>query len=645
MKLQNKYLLLFVLLFHTSIVPRITYSQLLTIEEISVTHTDTNSFDEDILISALGINESDVYKPQVLGDNIYKLQKFYFDNGFFDVKVDTNVRYDLIEEEVYIKILVTENKHFRIDSLIYTGLDKVAGNTERLMRKIKKIKAKGYYYKSLIMQQTNEIIDLLQNNGYMNAGIKQDSGTVIKKYDDLSDPLLSVTINFTGADSIFTFGKTNIRISNNKYGVESELMKKEIAYKEGDIYSKEIKLLSEANISKIPIVQSARISPYEVNEGKVDFNAEIILNKKTEIGPYATSVVIDNIFYVGGGVQYVNKYLDRSGKIMTLAFDGLINSLDINRIEFSAAITQPHIFNNNSFLTDKLTLGLYNIEESKNYYIGNLTSYLQTFTDFTFYNNASVDLSAELLRFTYDTATGPTTTTLNSLLSMTFVHDNTNDVFSPSKGFFHSITVGSGGLLPKLIINTLKPNVYYSQYIKLFTSNNFYFNVSRKPGNTVFATKFVVGDIIQYGSGDRLIPLPSFYKFFSGGSSSVRGWGARDNGALANTNDGGDFLLEGSLELRKKLFPQAENFTKNISAAVFFDYGNVWAADNDFRLDQIALAVGFGVRYNVFIGPVRVDLGFKLYDPGTTGNKWLFSDLENVFKDRFVLHFGIGEAF
>ena len=114
MKLQNKYLLLFVLLFLTSIVPRITYSQLLTIEEISVTHTDTNSFDEDILISALGINESDVYKPQVLGDNIYKLQKFYFDNGFFDVKVDTNVRYDLIEEEVFIKILVTENKHFRI---------------------------------------------------------------------------------------------------------------------------------------------------------------------------------------------------------------------------------------------------------------------------------------------------------------------------------------------------------------------------------------------------------------------------------------------------------------------------------------------------------------------------------------------------
>ncbi len=615
------------------------------IEEINFVHTDTKTFDEDILISALGMNESDVYKSKILGENKYKLQKFYFDNGFFDVKIDTSVRYDLLKEEAFIKIIVTENRHYRIDSLIYTGLDKVDEKTERLIRRIKKIKPKDYYDKSLIMQQTSEIIDLLQNNGYMNARLKQDSGTVIKKYDGADESLLTVKINFRGADSIYYFGKTNISIANNKYEVESGFLSKEIIYKEGDLYRKELKLLSESGISKFPIVQSVRISPVEVTDGKVDFKAEIILNNKSEISPYTASVVINNIFYMGGGVQYINKYFDKSGKILNLSFDGLINSLDVNRLEFSAAITQPHVFNNNSYLTDKLTLGIYNFEDSKNYYIGNLTSYLQTFRDFTFYNNASVDLSVELLRFTYDTATVPTITTLNSLLSTTFVHDNTNDVFSPSKGFFHSITIGSGGLLPKLIINTLKPNVYYSQYVKLFTSNNFYLNLSKKRGNTVFATKFMVGDIIQYGRGDRLIPLPSFYKFFSGGGSSVRGWGARDNGILANTNEGGDFLLEGSLELRKKIFPDTENFTKNISTAVFFDYGNVWSADNDFRFDQISLAVGFGLRYNLFVGPVRVDFGFKLYDPGTAGNKWLFSDFANIFKNRFTVHFGIGEAF
>lgn len=622
-----------------------SYSQLLLIEEIKIIHKDTESFDDDVLISALGMKESDIYNPKVLGENIYKLQKFYFDNGYFDSKIDTNVKYDLAEEEVYIDIIVNENKHFKIDSLIYTGLDKISDQDRKLVNKIKIIRSNDYYDRSLITQQTNEIVELLQNNGYMNARLKHDSGTIVRKYPHSSKPELTVTIRFEGADSIFYFGKTKINISDNRYGVDIEILKNVIAYNEGDIYSKEKKLLSESNISSIPIVQSARISPTEINNGKVDFKAEIILNKKSEISPYGEAIVIDNIFYMGGGVQYINKYFIGGGKVLNLSFDALINSLDINRIEFSASVTQPQVFNNKSYLTDKITLGLYNIENSKNYYFGNLTSYLQSFTDYTFYNNASIDLTEELVRFEYDTSQGPPQTIFNTILSTTFVHDNTNQVFSPSKGFFHSISVGSGGLVPKLLIKLFKPNVYYSQYVKLFTSNNFYFGISKKPGNTVLATKFLVGDIIEYGSGERLIPLPPFYKFFSGGSSSVRGWGAKDNGILTNTVDGGDFLIEGSFELRQKLFPKADNFKKNIGGAIFFDYGNVWPTDEDFRLDQIAMAIGFGIRYNLFIGPIRVDFGFKLYDPMTGADAWLFNDFGNLFGNRFVVHFGIGEAF
>lgn len=622
-----------------------SFSQILTIEEIKVTHKDTKAFDDDALISALGLNESDVYKPAVLGENIYKLQKFYFDNGFFDVKIDTNVKFDLQNEEVFIELIILEKKHYKIDSLIYTGPENVPENVKKLLRKIKKIQQGDFYDRALINLQTNEIIDLLQNNGYMNARLKQDSGTIVRKYSNASSQYLTVTVHIEGADSIFYFGSTAINMPDNKYNVGKDLLKYEIAYNEGDIYSKEKILLTESNMTKIPIVQSARIKADNAVNNKVDFKAEILLNKKNEITPYAKATVIENVLYGGGGVQYINKYFLSGGEIFNLTFDALINSLDMNRIELSVALTKPHIFNSGSYLTDKVTLGLYNVETSKNYYIGNLTSLLQSFRDFTFYNNASLDLTEELVRFEYDNTEGPPLTVFNTLLSTTFVHDNTNDVFSPSKGFFHSITVGSGGLIPKLVINAFKPDVYYSQYLKLFTSNNFYFNISERPRNTVLAAKFMVGDIIEYGSGDRLIPLPPFYKFYSGGSSSVRGWSAKDNGILVNTLDGGDFLLEGSFEIRRKLFPAADNFKKNISAAFFFDYGNVWPTDEDFRIDQIAMAVGLGIRYNLFIGPVRVDLGFKLYDPMTGANAWLFNDLGNMFGSRMVVHFGIGEAF
>ena len=181
MKMFQKYLLSVILLFFALIIPAISYSQLLLIEEIKIVYKGTKTFDEDVLISALGLKESDVYKPVVLSENIYKLQKFYFDNGFFDAKIDTNVRYDLAEEEVFIDVIVRENSHYKIDSLIYTGLDKIPPDIQKLLNKIKVIRSGKFYDRSLISQQTNEIIDLLQNNGFMNARLKQDSGTIVKK--------------------------------------------------------------------------------------------------------------------------------------------------------------------------------------------------------------------------------------------------------------------------------------------------------------------------------------------------------------------------------------------------------------------------------------------------------------------------------
>ncbi|MEO8513835.1 MAG: BamA/TamA family outer membrane protein, partial [Ignavibacteria bacterium] len=91
----------------------------------------------------------------------------------------------------------------------------------------------------------------------------------------------------------------------------------------------------------------------------------------------------------------------------------------------------------------------------------------------------------------------------------------------------------------------------------------------------------------------------------------------------------------------------AEGFMKNLGAAFFVDYGNVWETHKDFKFSQIALAIGFGPRYDLFVGPIRFDFGFKLYDPSAPeGKKWLFEDLPNFFKDKkWAIQFGIGQAF
>lgn len=637
--LRISLLILFTIFFTKS-----SFSQDYIVDEIKFTHKDTKTFDDKALKDAIALSEGQIYNPKALTTDISKLKKFYFDNGFFDSKIDTAIIYNDDDGEVVVRFTIWEKKHYRVDSLVYHGLENTSPDIVIKADSIKTIKSGDFYNKVLVIQQTNEVVDLLQNNGYMNASVKQDSGTIIIKHDSS----VTVKLSFQRADTIYKFGKTKINIKDNVYGVDEHLMTKVITFKEGDIYSKTEKLATERNMSQYGIVQSARLEPDSNYTGEtVDFTANISLNKRNEVTPYIEATNIDNYFYAGAGAKYINKYFLGGGRVFTLGLQALFNSPRINRTEAVASVTQPYLFNLNSTLTDKITIGLYNVDGFKNYYMGNLTTIGYYISDHTFYNSASLDLDEELVWFKFDNpdSTG-TLTQFNSFFSTTFVHDNTNSLTSPSRGFYHSIQVGEAGLIPSLVIKVFNKNVYYSQFVKIFTANRFYFNLNRLSSTLVFATKFNVGDIMEFGSGDRLIPVQPIYKFFSGGSNSLRGWNPKSNGVLADTKLGGDFILEGSLELRKKLFPNSETFTKNIGMAVFFDYGNVWEKHKDFRFNQIALAIGFGIRYDLFLGPVRIDVGWKLYNPtDSQGEKWLFDKPSRIFKDKLAITFGIGQAF
>lgn len=617
------------------------YTQNFAIEEVRFIQKDRASFDDAILGEAVEITKVNTFKPDMVGDDIGKLKRFYFDNGFFDVKIDTAVMYNYDEEYVIVKFYITENHHYRISKIVYTGLGNITETARKEVNKINMIKKRDFYNRVLIHQQANAIADALQNTGYMHAREKQDSGIVIERFDTT----LIVTVNYTGSDTVYKFGRTNINIKKNVYGVSDDVVRKCIIYKEGDTYNKQNKLASERNIAKIAIIQSARIEVQSVNDNVVNFTANILLNDKHEVTPYVEGTNIDNYFFFGGGAKYLNKYFMGGGRLLVLELQALANSPKINRMELSATITQPNIFNVRTSLSDKISVGLYNLEGQRHYFIGNLTTFNYYIADFTFYNSVSIDLNEELRWINSVDSTGELSL-FNSFLSTTIVHDNTNEAISPSKGIYHSITVGHAGLIPRLLVSAINDKIRYSQFVKLNTNNRFYFDISNIFRHTVFASAFRVGDIIEYGWNDRQITVQPIYRFFSGGSNSLRGWNAKQNGILKDKKFGGKFLVEGSLELRTKLFPMDKGFMKNLGGVLFLDYGNVWEDHKQFRFNQIALATGFGIRYDLFVGPIRVDLGFKLYDPSDPQNeKWLFENLSRMFKDKYAIHFGIGHAF
>lgn len=620
--------------------------QVLEVDDIEFTFKGRQTFEDGELKDAIALSKSNVYNKTIVEADIQKLKKFYFDNGFFDVQVDTAVSVNIEDEEASVTFIITENNRYRIDTITINGIENISPDAQGKVKRFRTIRKGDNYSKVLIIQLANETLDTLQNNGYMNARLHLDSGTVIRRYKDESR--VNVELNLEGADTMYYFGKTEINIVDNVYGLRTEIPKEEIVYEEGELYSKAKKLDSERNIARIPIVSGAKINPDSgsVNsEGKVDHTVTITLAKKNELTPFIKGANFENRFYIGAGIKYLNRYFLSGNRTLTLELEEDYNSTSINRTTLSAAVTQPHFIHPRITLVDRVSLGFSNVENYKYYFAANLTTLNYFIAPHTFYNNVYLDLTEELIWIKYDTIATGRQTQFNSFLSITFEHDNTNNLLSPSSGFYHSILAGHAGLIPKVVTGIFGKSVFYSQFFKAYTLNKFYFPIA-KGDRSILATKLAIGDIIEYGGGENKIPVQPIYKFFSGGSSSLRGWNAKENGILDNKIDGGNFLIEGSLELRQKLFPSSEGFLKNIGGAFFVDYGNVWETHKDFKFSEIAYAIGFGIRYDLFIGPIRFDFGFKLYDPSAPeGEKWLFQNTSSIFKDKFRIQFGIGQAF
>ncbi|MDZ7755012.1 autotransporter assembly complex protein TamA [Rhodohalobacter sp.] len=163
----------------------------------------------------------------------------------------------------------------------------------------------------------------------------------------------------------------------------------------------------------------------------------------------------------------------------------------------------------------------------------------------------------------------------------------------------------------------------------------------------VFATRINTG-VIFYGGEQR---LPANIRFFTGGTNSVRGWNRQELGpSRVRFDDSGDFetyipvggrsMFTFNLELRQDL----NELIPKVGLAAFLDGGQIWSDLNNMDERPIQYGAGGGIRYQSPIGPVRVDIGYKLNPTDEDLNIYEGEDFGSAWS-RIGIHFSIGQAF
>lgn len=253
---------------------------------------------------------------------------------------------------------------------------------------------------------------------------------------------------------------------------------------------------------------------------------------------------------------------------------------------------------------------------------------------------------------------------INTSVNMEYTYNDFSLLKSRQSKYFN-IYLESGGTVWNLLSNSfLESNdtilgLQYFRYTKTSFDFRKYFPTNRE--NTI-AVKFKTGVAYPYGINE-VLPYEKY--FFIGGNNSMRAWRPRRLGpgsyALINPDGSinysfeqpGEILIEASAEWRF-------NLVSFIEGAFFVDAGNVWRLnpvptlpgghfDVNRFYKEIAVGSGYGIRLDFSFLILRLDAGFKVYDPGRDLNERFslnsIADIDPLNSNKTLWNIGIGYPF
>ncbi|MEX0857348.1 MAG: BamA/TamA family outer membrane protein [Balneolaceae bacterium] len=574
----------------------------------------------------ININENEIRR------DVIRIERFYQRRGFNDVTVNYRIVDQNKEWRKAVIFEIVENAPIRITSvrnrIVASKKDSiVVSNDENFTRVMRQLPYReNQRYQPIVRQEAiGNIVDALKHLGYAYAS------TEISASVDTAKKTAEVDIiNYPGPrtrfDSVIVEGESTLA---KKYIV------RETGIQKGELYSEADLRDAQREVFNHHLLRFAIVS---IPEQEIDTTLNILIRvKETPLREVQLKFGVGNLTRIDGWGDSYKLFRGQAswahrnvrGKGERFSISGNASAIEQR---LGADYLFPYLFNTKSsiilspFVQHKL-------EPSYEIVRGGITNsfvyqYSQRITgsishEFSLNNELTQSSQTELP----DSILSYNVSSLN--FSGYYANSNMRE---GRRGFTAQPNLELSGLFGQATYSFQKAGIDIRKYSPL-------------TDNIIFA-KRVNLSAIYFVKQDS---LPADIRVYNGGTNSVRGWNRLELGPKRPIFEEGEFDHfvptggRATFSFNAELRFQLNHIIRRLGIATFLDGGQVWRKIDTIQ-NNIQYGIGGGIRYQSPLGPIRVDLAYKLnptdedlriYNGQNYGSAW----------DRWGLHFSIGQAF
>lgn len=531
---------------------------------------------------------SGYYKKDVFESDLEKIEDFYRREGYMDVALDKELRYDSSGRALYITVKIKEGKKYLVGNI------KIAGNKifpEFKLRSNLMMLPHAVFSQEALRADIVKLQEYYFHDGYISARVNGD--TVLNTKTGDIDIIYKIDEGgLAYVDRIDIRGNTKTK---------DIVVRRELRIYPGEKFDGQKLKRSKERLYNLGFFEEIN---YNVEPGSAENKKNLVVTvKETKTGEFSFGGGYSSIDKLVGFVDLTQKNFDLFNW-PTFTGDGqqlrLHTEFGTVRQDYVLSFTEPWIFDfpylfgfdlfqrSHSRSTD---VG-YGYDETRQ---GGDLRLGKELTDYDradlMYMLESVEIGDVASEASNDLKLEEGTNRINSL-GLALTHDTRDNIYNPAKGLLGVATCDYAG-------GFLGGDKNFLRYT--FSSSVFFTPVKAH----VLEFRGKAGAIDDFDTTDR---VPIYERFFAGGANTIRGYKERRVGPRdAFTNDpvGGKSIFLGTVEYTVPL-------VKVLKAAAFYDTGNVWPTVGEFGFNDLKSSAGMGLRIKTPLGPVKLDYGYPL---------------------------------